>query len=222
MKKYTTLLFDLDNTLLDFSLAERLCVKEVFKANNLPYDDAAANLYSEVNDGYWKAYERGEIKAQDIYVNRFITFGERIGVKVDGEKLFAGYTSLLSKCCVKKPCCDEILEYCKENGYDVSVVTNGIAYNQRNRIKLSGIINYISHIFISEELGAQKPEKAFFDRALDILEEKDKSKILVIGDSVTSDIAGAINAGIDSCFIGEEACLSTYKIKNLKELTNII
>lgn len=222
MKKYTTLLFDLDNTLLDFSLAERICVKKVFEQNNLPSDDDAADLYSLVNDGYWKAYERGEIKAEDIYVNRFITFGEKIGIKVDGEKLFKEYTLLLSKCSVKKPFCDEILEYCKQNGYDISIITNGIAYNQRSRISLSGIINYISHIFISEELGAQKPEKAFFDRALENLKEKDKTKILVIGDSVTSDIAGAINTGLDSCFLGEKDCNATYKIMELKELINII
>lgn len=222
MKKYTTLLFDLDNTLLDFTKAEYLCIRELFKINSLPYDDKAVNLYSEINDRYWKAYERGEIKAEGIYVNRFVTFGQEMGVEVDGEALFAGYSKLLSKCTVKKPYCDEILDYCKDKGYDIAITTNGLAFNQHSRIKLSGIINYISHTFISEELGAQKPEKAFFDRVLSKICEKDKSKVLVIGDSVTSDIKGAVNAGFDSCFIGEKDCEATYKIKNLEELKNII
>lgn len=222
MKRYTTLLFDLDNTLLDFTKAEYLCIKELFKINSLPHDDNAVKLYSEINDRYWKAYERGEIKAEGIYVNRFITFGQEMGVKVDGDKLFSGYSALLSKCTVKKPFCDEILDYCKAKGYDIAITTNGLAFNQHSRIKLSGIINYISHTFISEELGAQKPEKAFFNKVFEIVNEKDKSKVLVIGDSVTSDIAGAINAGIDSCFIGDKECNATYKIKNLKELMNII
>lgn len=222
MKKYTTLLFDLDNTLLDFTRAEYLCIKELFRINSLPCDDKAINLYSEINDRYWKAYERGEIKAEGIYVNRFITFGKEMGIEVNGQELFKGYSKLLSKCTVKKPYCDEILCYCKNKGYDIAIITNGLAFNQHSRIKLSGIINYISHTFISEELGAQKPEKAFFDGVLGVIDEKDKSKVLVIGDSVTSDISGAVNAGLDSCFIGQKDCEATYKIKNLKELEQII
>ncbi|MBE6728934.1 MAG: noncanonical pyrimidine nucleotidase, YjjG family [Ruminococcaceae bacterium] len=222
MNKYTTLLFDLDNTLLDFYKSEYLCIKELFKINGLPFDDEAVNLYSEINDGYWKKYERGEIKAEGIYENRFIDFLNEIGVQYDSKKLLHGYPKLLSKSAVKMPYCDEILLYCKNKGYDMAVITNGLAFNQHSRIKISGIKDYISNTFISEELGAQKPEKAFFDRVLEKTKEKDKSKILVIGDSVTSDIKGAFNAGIDSCFIGDKDCEATYKIKQLKELKNII
>ena len=222
MGKYKTLLFDLDNTLLDFFRAEYLSIKQLFKNHNLPSDDQNVALYSRINDYHWKAFERGEITANQIYKGRFECFGKEVGIPVDPDVLDRDYMKLLSQCAVKMPYCDEILDYCKQKGYSMAVITNGNAYNQHCRMKISGIEKYVTHLIISEEIGAQKPEKAFFDKALSLIEEKDKSKILVIGDSITSDINGAINAGLDSCYIGEGECNATYKIKNLEELKTII
>lgn len=226
MSKYTTLLFDLDNTLLDFTKAEFLCIKELFKRHGLPNDDQSVKRYSEINDDYWKAFERGEIKAEQIYTGRFDTFAKEKGVKADSKKLAKDYLFLLSQCAIEVENCQKVLVYCKQKGYDICVITNGIAYNQHSRVEKSCIKNYISHLFISEELGSKKPEKEFFDRVLQEICEKDKSKILVIGDSPSSDILGAKNAGLDSCLIKEEEgmllCEPTYRIKKLYEIVNII
>ena len=226
MSKYTALLFDLDNTLLDFTGAEFLCIKELFTRHNLPNDDESVRLYSKINDDYWKAFERGEIKAEEIYTGRFETFGKEKGVRVDSKKLASDYLSLLSRCAIEMTGCEKVLSYFKKAGKELAVITNGIAYNQRSRIGLCSIKNYISHLFISEELGSKKPEKLFFDRVFEKLYEKDKSKILVIGDSVSSDILGAKNAGLDSCLITKEkgglSAEPTYRIEKLEDLIDLI
>ncbi|MEE0839839.1 MAG: YjjG family noncanonical pyrimidine nucleotidase [Acutalibacteraceae bacterium] len=222
MSKYTTLLFDLDNTLLDFTRSEYVCIQKLFNENGLPSDDAAVKRYSEINDMYWKAFERGEIKAEQIYTGRFETFAAEKKIVLNPEALSSGYLKKLSSCVIKMPYCDEILSYCKEKGYTLAVITNGIPSCQRGRIGLSGIDNYISHLFISQEIGDPKPEAAFFDKVFEEIEEKDKSKILVIGDSPTSDIKGAINVGIDSCFVGQHCSQATYTVKNLNELKTIL
>lgn len=222
MSKYTTLLFDLDNTLLDFTRSEYVCIKELFYESGLPCDDAAIKRYSEINDMYWKAFERGEIRAEQIYTGRFETFAAEKNVKLNPESLAKGYLEKLSNCVIKMPYCDEILSYCKEKGYTLAVITNGIPKCQRGRIGLSGIDNYISHLFISQEIGVPKPKVAFFDKVFAEIEEKDKSKILVIGDSPTSDIKGAVNVGIDSCFVGKTCSQATYTVKNLNELKTIL
>ncbi|MEE0945911.1 MAG: YjjG family noncanonical pyrimidine nucleotidase [Acutalibacteraceae bacterium] len=222
MCKYTTLLFDLDNTLLDFTRSEFVCIQKLFCEEGLPCDDRAVHRYSQINDMYWKAFERGEIEAREIYTGRFETLAKEYGITVDASALAKGYLQKLSKCVIKMPYCDEILRYCKEKGYKMAVITNGIPENQHSRVELSGICRYISHLFISEEIGAPKPDKAFFDRVFAEIEEKDKSKILIIGDSPTSDIKGAVNVGVDSCFVGKFCSEATYMVKNLAELREIL
>ncbi len=222
MSKYTTLLFDLDNTLLDFTRSEYICIQELFRESGLPCDDASVKRYSEINDMYWKVFERGEIEAEEIYTGRFDTLSAEKGIPMDSAALAKGYLEKLSGCIMKMPYCDEILSYCKEKGYTLAVITNGIPKCQRGRIGLSGIDRYISHLFVSQEIGVPKPEAAFFQKVFEGIEEKDKSKILVIGDSPTSDIKGAVNVGVDSCFVGKACSQATYTVKNLNELKTIL
>lgn len=226
MSKYTTLLFDLDNTLLDFTAAEFISIKELFTRHGMPNNDGSVKRYSQINDDYWKAFERGEIKAEEIYTGRFDTFAKEKGFVADSAALARDYLALLSECAIEVDGCRQVLSHFKEKGCEIAVITNGIAYNQRNRIQRCCIKDYISDLFISEELGSKKPEKLFFDKVLERLDQKDKSKILVIGDSLSSDILGAKNAGLDSCLItkekGELSCRPTYVIEKLTDLINII
>lgn len=226
MSRYTTLLFDLDNTLLDFTKAEFICIKELFARHSLPNDDASVVRYSQINDLYWKAFERGEIEAEEIYTGRFDTFAREKGIVADSEKLAKDYLALLSQCPIEAEGCESVLSNARKKGYDISVITNGIACNQRSRINLCCIKDYITDVFISEELLSKKPEKLFFDRVFEKLPEKSKSRILVIGDSLSSDIKGAKNAGLDSCLLttekGDLPVEPTYRIEKLTDLMNII
>ena len=121
---------------------------------------------------------------------------------------------------------EEILEYLKNKGYFIIAATNGISFTQHKRIALSGLKLYFDAVFVSEDTGHQKPEKAYFDYIIENIPEKDKGKMLIIGDSQSSDILGGINSGIDTCWYNPKGdCLvykSKYQIKDLKELKNIL
>ncbi len=226
MCKYTTLLMDLDNTLLDFYKSEKESIKSVFSELNLDTSDYALQLYSDINDSFWKRFERGEIKISDIQIGRFIEFLKQTNQTADPVLINTRYFYYLSQSVFKLPGYDEIVPYLVEKGYKIYIITNGAASNQHSRIKISGLNKIISGLFISEEMGAQKPEKAFFDIVFKNIPEKNKEKMLVIGDSVTSDILGGINAGLDTCLISEKPTPKnikpTYKINNLLELKNIL
>ncbi len=226
MSKYTTLLMDLDNTLLDFFKSEKESIKSVFLELNLDASEETLQLYSDINDSFWKRFERGEIAIKDIYVGRFIEFLKVTNQTADPVFINERYFHYLSQSVFKLPFYDETVSYLQNKGYDIYIITNGAASNQHSRIKISGLDKIISGLFISEEMGAQKPEKAFFDIVFKNITEKDKSKMLVIGDSVTSDILGGINAGLDTCLINSNAdCTKikpTYKLNNLLELKNIL
>ena len=223
--KYTTLLIDADNTLLDFSLSEKLSITQTFKELGLPYDEKNVALYQKINDECWKELEKGLLTNKQVYTVRFERYLKQIGENYDTTVINEKYFSLLSECTYKMDGCDEILDYLKEK-YALYIVTNGAAFNQNNRIRKSGLINKINGYFISEEIGFKKPQKEFFDYVMERIEEKDKSKILVVGDSLSSDILGGINAGIDTCFINwdkKETKLNiTYTVNNLYELKNIL
>ena len=113
----------------------------------------------------------------------------------------------------------------RRHNFELYIVTNGIATVQKSRLAKSGLLPCFKGVFISEEVGSQKPEKKFFDYILDKIPEKDKSKVIIIGDSMSSDILGGINAGIDTCFFNPwgraEIYSPTYTAKSFDELYNI-
>ena len=199
---YKYLLFDLDDTLFDFKLAEKLAITKVLKKHSLPTDDETVALYSKINDDCWKAYEKGQIKRDDIYINRFVTLVQKLGTKVDPNALCADYFVALSEQGIVFKKAKPLLDYLSKKGYVLAAITNGALTTQNNRIKNSGIGHYFDGgIYISEEVGFKKPEKQFFDTVLNALGVTKASEALVLGDSPSSDILGAINAGLDACFV---------------------
>lgn len=226
MKRYTTLYFDLDNTLLDFYKSEYHAIKALLKMHNLPDGDAQAKLYSDINLSYWERFERGEIKKDDIFEGRFITLIEKLGVKADTAQMAKDYFALLASGHDVMQGAEDILTWVKEKGYTVCATTNGIAFTQYKRIEESGLKEYFDYVFVSENAGHQKPEKQYFDYVLENSPEKDRSRILIIGDSQSSDILGGINSGIDTCWFNPHGAVgkysSTYEITALDELKGIL
>ena len=223
--KYTTLLLDVDNTLLDFSLCETVSITQTFKELNLPYDAESVKLYKKINDDCWKELEKGLLTFNQVYTERFYRYLKLIGKSSDVDIINEKYFYYLSQAAYKMDGCDEILDFLRER-YQLHIVTNGAAFNQHSRIRISGIIDKIDGLFISEEIGFKKPQKEFFDFVLGKIKETDKSKILIIGDSLTSDIKGGINAGIDTCFVNfnklQPDIECTYIVNNLYELKEIL
>jgi len=225
-KKYTTLFFDLDNTLLDFHKSENTAIKQVLRQNDLPCDEETARLYSAINQTYWERFERGEMTKSEILVNRFKTLLEKIDRQGNPEKISKEYFLALSCGYDLIDGAMEVLERIKKAGYIICATTNGVSLTQYKRIKNSGLEKYFDYVFVSEDTGYQKPAKEYFDYAVANSTEKDKSKILIIGDSQSSDILGGINSGIDTCWYnpkGESGRYeSTYTVLSLFEICDIL
>ncbi|MBR3593066.1 MAG: YjjG family noncanonical pyrimidine nucleotidase [Clostridia bacterium] len=218
--KYTTLLFDNDNTLMDFYAAERQGIKRAFVANNIPYTEEILRHYSAVNQSFWEKYERGEIEKSEIYVGRFVQFKKETGFKFDPPKVAADYIDALR---FGYDCIDGAVDLLKSlcDTYDIYIVTNGEQRTQDQRIAHSGLLPYCKGVFVSEVTGYQKPHIGYFNYVFDHINEKDKSKILMIGDSPSADIAGGKAAGLDTCFVNlfGRSCDTepTYEITALKD-----
>lgn len=219
--KYTTLLFDNDDTLMDFGDAERQGIIRTFEQNGVPCSEEHISLYSAVNLSFWKRFERGEIEKKEIFTGRFKEFSRLTGYSLDPEKVAADYLRNLA---FGHKCIDGARELLSSlyGKYDIYLVTNGERKTTEKRVADSSLGGFYKDVFVSEASGYQKPQKEYFDYVFERIREKDKSRILIIGDSLTSDIAGGINAGIDTCWYnrrGESTeLLPTYEIHALEEL----
>lgn len=235
MKSYRTLFFDMDGTLLDFDRAEAVGIREVLRRYGLPVTDENAGLYHRVNAKCWQEFEEGILSREQVVVERFHRFFGLKGIQADAAEAETLYRSFLDQSAFLIGGAKELLEELKETGrFQMYVVTNGVAATQRKRIRAAGIWDYFDDVFISEELDSQKPQKLFFDRCLARLgvgadgAEAFLRTALVIGDSLTSDIKGAFNAGIDSCWYNPSSAPNerqipvTYQIKTLEEIKEIL
>ncbi|MBQ6826057.1 MAG: YjjG family noncanonical pyrimidine nucleotidase [Clostridia bacterium] len=223
---YTSLFLDLDNTLLDFQKSEAYAIKKVLISHNLPHSEQDIKTYSAINLSYWKRYERGEIPKSAIFEGRFATLLDYFGTTGDIKSISKQYFEELSEGYFKIDFAEDILCYLKSRGYKLYATTNGIAQTQFKRIKYSKIEPYFDDVFVSENTGHQKPKKEYFEYVINHIEEKDRAKMLIIGDSQSSDILGGLNAGIDTCWYNPEnqspKYPSKYEISSLLALKTLL
>lgn len=224
MKKYSTILFDADETLLDFPAAEKASLKKVCEKFGITYSEEIRATFSSINSALWKQLEKGLITRDLIRIRRFEQFAEHFGIAVDPKEMAVYYVEMLSAFAFLLDGADKLCENLSKE-YDLYIVTNGIGTVQQSRLAKSGLLPFFSKVFVSEDIGSQKPQKKFFDFVFENIPEKDKSKIIIVGDSMSSDILGGINAGIDTCFFNpalkEETYKPTYTAKSFEELENI-
>jgi len=222
---YTTLLFDIDDTLLDFKKTEKYAITETFKACGLQPTEKLISDYSAVNQRLWEQYQKGEITKDRLVIKRFEDIAKMYDLQLDPVKTNQQFLENNSNGWFLLEGAKEALTALKEK-YAVYAVTNALLWVSTKRLKGSGLYPLFRKVFNSDEIGASKPNKEFFDVVFANIEEKDKSKILIIGDSLSSDIAGGINAGIDTCWINPENKTThldvTYTIKSVTELLNIL
>ena len=146
--KYTTLFLDLDNTLLDFNMAEAEAIKKVLRDYSLPYDSQTIKTYSEINASFWKRFEKGEIPKDAIFEGRFKKLLEVLGEKRDEKAISKDYCQNLSEGYFTVNGAIEILEFLKNKGYFLCATTNGFSFTQFKRIKNSGLEPFFNKIFI--------------------------------------------------------------------------
>ena len=227
-KAYSTLLFDADDTLLDFQRAERTALSRVLADAGLPNDDAILARYHEINASLWRAFEKDEITKEDIKNERYRRLFQEFGMSpaVSPREINDRYLVQLGDCGFTLPGVPELCRKLKARGYAMHIITNGVPHTQVSRLEKSGLRACFDEIFVSEDLGAQKPLPAFFDAVLNRIDEKDKQKILVIGDALGSDVQGAANAGLDclwfnSCLAENDRGLPVVReVRSIPELAS--
>lgn len=201
---YRIALFDADNTLLDFTRAEDEALRACLAARSLPTDKATVARYSAINDSHWKRLERGETTRGRLKVERFADFFGALGYDGDPVAMARDYEAALGR---QAHLLDGSLDLIRSlhGKCRLFIVTNGLAAVQKSRFGACPLAPYFEACFISEEMGCAKPAKQFFDRVAAAIEGFDPADALVIGDSLTSDIQGGINAGLDTCWYNPAA-----------------
>ena len=222
-----TVFFDIDDTLLDFHKAEALAIKQTFTELGVEPTDELIALYSEINLSQWKLLEKGEIKREELLTRRFDILYSQVGLDISSRKTQEIYEENLSHGAYYLDGAEELLqELCGK--YELYITSNGTAYVQSGRIKISGMAKYFKEIFISEHVGFDKPAKAFFDACFAKIPELEKDKSIIVGDSLSSDIQGGINAEIKTCWFNPRRVPKNpeipadYEIHELSELPELL
>lgn len=241
MKRYEIILWDVDGTLLNFLESQTYAIKEAFRVYDIEINDQVVERYSEINESYWKRLEKCEITKKDLLHARF----EDLFTVIKNE---AGFLSKKDTQKISEiPINDFQAIYQKnlgsvyffvDNAYELCVklkkdfkqyiVTNGEAWTQENKLRLSGLTDIVDDVFISEEIGIPKPNRQFFETCFSRIPQLEREKVIIIGDSLTSDILGGNNAGIKSCWYNpgnlenETSAVADYEIRNLWEAEEIL
>lgn len=217
------LLLDLDNTILDFDKAELFALHQVFTKYQIPYSGENINLYLKINIEYWKKYELHLIEREELLVRRFEDFFNLFNKCVNGKEVNEYYFSYLSKGGFPIIGALEFLQECKKKNIKVLIASNGVGSVQKPRIEKSGLKKYFTHIYLSEEIGYNKPDREFFEKILEDYPFKDR--MVMIGDSLSSDIIGGKKFGIPTIWYNpnnKESNLPDYSVKELNEIFKIL
>jgi len=196
--KFKGILMDNDGTLMDFHAGEANAIREVLEKLNI-IDPNAPAVYSRINDQCWKDFEKGIITQPQLRVLRFHQLKKHFGCTGDPAEIAEWYEEALSRQSILLPGALDVVKRISEH-LPVLILTNGIARVQHGRIDSSPIAPYLSGLLISSEIGAPKPAPDMYVKALDMLGGVSPDEVLMIGDSLTSDIAGAVNMGIPACW----------------------
>ena len=224
---YSIALFDADNTLLDFSHSERDALSECLLARGIEPTDQILSRYAEINDLHWKRLEQGLTTRAQLKTARFSDLFSKLEMDLDPTKMADDYIVALSA-----------KSYCMEGAEELIsrlagrcrmfIITNGNASVQNARWNKTSMAPFFEGVFISEEMGVSKPDKLFFDRIAAAIPDFDPRHALVIGDSLSSDIQGGVNAGIDTCWFNRHGASApdglpiTYTIRSLDEVEHIL
>ena len=197
---FTTLLWDVDNTLLDFDYSQRASLEQCLRSVGVVMTEEILADYAGINDRFWKRLERGEVTREELLPGRFVELFAHLGIQgVDPDVFHGQYEEGLGHIFRFR---ENALDLCRSLRGRVRqyLVTNGTVRVQRTKLGISGLDRIVDGVFISQEVGADKPQKAYFDYCLAHIPEKNRERILIVGDSLTSDMAGGTAAGIPVCW----------------------
>lgn len=227
--KYDVLLFDADNTILDFDKAEEQALKQAFTETNLHFDRGVLEVYRRNNIKQWQLFEKGIIKDKsEVLISRFVETFKELELTASCELTADLYEKYLHNGFYVIYNAEYVLQKLQTLNCRLYLVSNGVLSIQNSRMAGSGMDKYFLRRFVSEEVGVPKPRKEYFDYCFANIDNFDIGKTLIIGDSLTSDIQGGINAGIDTCWYNPKHSINildikpTYEIDNLEQLFSIV
>ena len=226
-RKGASVLLDLDDTILDFHTAEAAALARTLAELGVEPRPATLARYSEINKRQWELLEEGLVTREDVLLHRFELLFQELGTEVSGAEARDRYESYLAIGHWFIPGAEEMLAalYGK---FELYIVSNGTGVVQAGRIESAGIGRYFREIFISEDLGADKPSRAFFQRCFAAVPAIDPGRCLIVGDSLTSDIRGGINAGIRTCWFNPQGkparadIPADFEIRSLSQLPALL
>jgi 2-haloacid dehalogenase len=225
--KYTTLLFDADNTLWDFDLSEKFALFKVLDEEGIEFEPEHLDIWHVVNKLCWHQLEQGQLSAEDLRWVRFERFFEQLEKRADYQDMGLRYSFHLGSTDFMLPGAKVLLEKLAVQR-KLALITNGLKEVQRRRIQNTGIEEFFDVIIISDEIGVAKPSTAFFDYTFEVLGHPEKENTLVIGDSLNSDILGGNNYGLKTCWynpnrlVANSGVVPHYQIQTLEELWGIV
>lgn len=222
---YQWLLFDADNTLFDFNVAEVKALAYAFAEFGYPYNGRSATIYRDINKQVWAQLERSEISATDLRTTRFSRLFNAVGIQGEPEPFSEAYLRHLGNCGDLIEGAESLIQQLSQR-YRLALITNGLADVQRPRLAASPLQPYFQTVTISDEIGVAKPDPGIFEVAFEQMGWPQKTAVLLIGDSLSSDMQGGLNYGIDACWYNPENKPTelpvTYNIQKLDELYAIL
>lgn len=229
MGKYKTIFWDLDQTLLNFDRSMDHAIRVVFRQFGLNISEEIIARYDAINRSYWNRLELGEISKEEVALGRFRTLFDELDIRhIAPEEFNAVYQVELGNVFFYMDGSKELVTRLRTEGYRQYVVTNGTNSTQANKMKLSGLDQIMDGVFVSDLMGYPKPRKEFFDACFAALPGVERSECILVGDSLTSDMRGANNAGITACWFNPDGrqkdidVRTDYEIRHLDELLHIL
>lgn len=227
MTKKKIVLLDLDNTLIDFNECARHSIINSFKKHGFTYTDDVFKTFITENVKIWKRLERGEITKADLRADRWNIILGKLGIDYDGTIIEEEFENGVAQGAYAVEGAYELLDYLYPK-YELYIVSNGFRFVQESRLKIGDFRKYFKDIFLSEDIGVQKPAKEFFDYCFKKLEMPPKEDVILIGDSLSADIIGGLNYGIDCIWFNKngdelsENIKPTYIVNKLKDIEKIL
>ena len=225
---YQTLLLDVDGPLLDFEKSQAKALELAFARYGYPLTERIVCLYNQINQSLWKRYERGEITREDVIYGRFEHLFRETGIKGDPAAFEDTYQDFLGSGAYLLEGALDLVQYLFRK-YTLYIITNGVTATQRRRLTDSGLEIYMKDIFISGELGVQKPRKEYFDACIRRMKDPgSRNSMLIIGDTLSSDILGGLQAGIDTCWYNpgfadpDPEIPATFEVHSFRELKHLL
>ncbi len=228
MGRFDTILWDVDQTLLDFKKSESYAVRYCFQKFGKEASDETVAVYSAINENFWKRIEKGEINKKEALVERFRTLFRKIGeMDIEAEDFQKEYADALGS-----------VYYFQDDSYNLLkrlkgtcrqyLVTNGVTFTQMKKLRLSGLDKLADGIFVSEQIGVPKPQKDFFERCFLEIPGFLRERTIIVGDSLSSDMKGGNNAGIATCWYNPAGLENRsdaridYEIKDLRQIWDVL